>query len=75
MANIASNIAIVYISKGILRMKKLRVFKCKCGQRIERLVKDNVRVVTCDCGKDASRTLSAPRCFGNTTGSSPSVRY
>ena len=56
-------------------MKKLRVFKCPCGQRIERLVKDDVRVVKCECGKDANRTLSAPRCFGNTTGSSPSVRY
>ena len=56
-------------------MKKLRVFKCACGQRIERLVKDDVRVVKCECGKDAERTLSAPRCFGNTTGSSPSVRY
>ena len=57
-------------------MKKLRVFKCPCGQRIERLVKDDVRVVKCDCGKDAERTLSAPRCFGNTTGSSPSLfRY
>ena len=56
-------------------MKKLRVFKCPCGQRIERLVKDDVRVVKCECGKDAERTLSAPRCFGNTTGSSPSARY
>ena len=56
-------------------MKKLRAFKCPCGQRIERLVEDDVRVIKCKCGKDANRTLSAPRCFGNTTGGSPSSRY
>ena len=75
MVNVTNNIAIIYISKGVLRMKKLRVFKCPCGQRIERLVKDDVRVIKCKCGKDANRTLSAPRCFGNTTGGSPSSRY
>lgn len=57
-------------------MKKLRNFKCgTCQREYEKLVKDDVTSVECECGSKASRTISAPRCFGNTTGKSPSSRY
>lgn len=54
-------------------MKKLRRFKCgSCQREYEKLVKDEVDVVDCECGDKAVKQLSAPRCFGNTTGKSPS---
>jgi hypothetical protein len=54
-------------------MKKLRIFKCStCKKEDERLVDDGATMVECECGKQATRTISAPRCFGNTTGKSPS---
>ena len=54
-------------------MKKYRNFKCaECKDIIERLVNDEVLVVNCTCKGLASRQLSAPRCFQNTTGRSPS---
>jgi hypothetical protein len=54
-------------------MRKIRQFKCaSCEQEQERLVKDGVTMVDCECGKQAVRMISAPRCFGNTTGKSPS---
>ena len=59
-------------------MKKLRNFKCNlCHVVSERLVNDSTKTVTCNCSKDscATRCLSAPRSFGNTTGKSPSTRY
>ena len=56
-------------------MKKLRNFKCLDGHIFEKLVTDNVTQLTCDCGKESKRMISAPRCFGNTTGKSPSTRY
>ena len=58
-------------------MKKLRNFKCDtCLEVFERMVFDEVKVVTCSCsGKaKANRCLSSPRCFSNTTGRSPSAR-
>ena len=57
-------------------MKKLRYFKCsESSELIERLVEDDMRVIECECGGLASRQLSAPRSFGNTTGKSPSSGY
>jgi hypothetical protein len=57
-------------------MKKLRYFKCgKCNISIESLVKDSELTVKCECNGEAKRMLSAPRCFGNTTGGSPSTNY
>ena len=57
-------------------MKKLRYFKCaESGESIERLAKDDMKTVECECGGLASRQLSAPRSFGNTTGKSPSSSY
>lgn len=53
-------------------MKKYRNFNCpKCGV-FERLVNDEVKELNCKCGELSSRTLSAPRVVGNTTGRSPS---
>lgn len=57
-------------------MRKMRDFKCgSCGKSYRKLVDDDVMAVECECGKKAARTLSAPRCFGNTTGKSPSSKY
>ena len=57
-------------------MKKLRHFKCsETSEIIERLIEDETRIVECECGGIASRQLSAPRSFGNTTGKSPSSSY
>jgi len=54
-------------------MKKIRNFECStCGKQQEKLVEDGVSMVDCECGKQAVRTISAPRVLGNTTGSSPS---
>lgn len=54
-------------------MKKLRHFKCENEHVTERFVKDETRTIYCEeCGKDAKRMLSAPRCFTNTVGASPS---
>lgn len=56
-----------------MMMKKLRDFKCAdCFRVFEALVEDNTYLAPCDCGKQASRMLSAPRYLGNTTGKSPS---
>ncbi len=56
-------------------MKKIRYFKCVCSKEIEKLVEDDVKVIECECGEFAMRMLSAPRCFGNTTGRSPAANY
>jgi len=56
-------------------MKKIRNFKCgSCQAHYERLEDDEVRVIDCKCGAKATRLLSAPKCFQNTTGKSPSAR-
>ena len=57
-------------------MRKLRNFKCSnTGEMFERIVTDDIKSVTCNCEGVAARTLSAPRCFGNTTGGSPGSIY
>ena len=54
-------------------MKKFRDFKCDtCQATQEHFVEDGVTMRECECGKQATRMISAPRCFGNTTGKSPS---
>ena len=56
-------------------MKKLRRFLCMSSQQtIERIVRDDQLNAKCDCGSMALKQLSAPRCFSNTVGKSPSVR-
>ena len=57
-------------------MKKMRNFKCsETGEVFERFVDDEQLIVECKCKGLANRSLSAPRCFGNTTGRSPSTSY
>lgn len=54
-------------------MKKLRIFQCSdCLSKSERLVKDDVTILCCDCGGLFKRIMSSPRVLGNTTGKSPS---
>ena len=56
-------------------MKKFRNFKCaETGEVFERYVKDYQLVVECKCSGLAERITSAPKCFQNTTGKSPSAR-
>ncbi len=55
-------------------MKKIRNFKCsECKKAFESMVKDEVLITYCDCGGLANRKLSAPKCFSNTVGKSPST--
>jgi len=56
-------------------MRKLNDFKCKTtGQTFERFVNDNTNSLKCLCGADAIKQVSAPKCFSNTVGRSPSSR-
>lgn len=56
-------------------MKKIRHFLCGfCARRYEKLVEDGVNEVDCECGAKAAKQLSAPKCFQNTVGKSPSVK-
>jgi len=55
-------------------MKKLRQFKCMLSQEtIERFARDDQLNAKCNCGSMALKKLSAPKCFSNTVGKSPSV--
>lgn len=37
------------------------LFRCECGETVERIVSSEVREVTCEkCGQPAQRQLSAP---------------
>lgn len=55
-------------------MKKLRNFKCSDCERIEeKFAEDDVLVSECICGGSATRTISAPGYFGNSTGRSPAA--
>ena len=54
-------------------MKKLRIFLCVSGVKIERLVEDDVTKIKCKCKSEAVRVVSAAKYFSNTTGKSPSV--
>ena len=56
-------------------MKKLRYFLCSNGHYTEQLVEDDIKSIKCECDEESKRQLSAPRCFGNTTGKSPSSSY
>jgi len=57
-------------------MRKLRDFRCdECKQYFEVFIGDEVRMMDCNdatCNGIAYRMLSAPKCFQNTTGKSPS---
>ena len=55
-------------------MKKIRTFRCEAGHKFDRMVKDSVREVKCECRAVAVRVLSAARYFSNTVGKSPSAR-
>ena len=55
-------------------MKKLRQFMCYSSNKIiERLVRDDQLNTKCKCGSMAIKQLSAPKCFSNTVGKSPSL--
>lgn len=41
-------------------MKKMYEFVCESGQRIERFTSYEDKTVSCNCGKLASRVISAP---------------
>ncbi len=56
-----------------LILKKLRKFKCKTGEVIERFAHDDQNEVKCKCGEVAAKTISAARYFSNTVGKSPSA--
>ena len=55
-------------------MKKIRTFQCANGYKFDRMVKDDIKEVKCECGEKAARIISAARYFGNTTGKSPSAQ-
>lgn len=53
--------------------KKLRRFRCgSCHREYERIIKDSVKVVECDCGKGATRMLAAPKFNGSSCGKNAS---
>lgn len=55
-------------------MKKYRNFQCsQCNKVENKRVEDEVLTTICECGGDTKRLLSAPRCFQNTVGKSPSA--
>jgi len=57
-------------------MKILLNFKCaSCQRRYQPLVERDTKEIDCECGSKATKQLSAPRSFGNTTGKSPSSKY
>ncbi len=57
-------------------MKVLRNFKCRdCNTIFEKRIDSDAKVAVCECSGVGDKQLSAPRCFGNTTGKSPSTRY
>ncbi len=57
-------------------MKVLLNFKCKCGlEHRDKWLESNTKEIDCECGSKATKQLSAPRSFGNTTGKSPSSNY
>jgi hypothetical protein len=55
-------------------MKKLYDFKClDCLKKFEAFVENNQGFTICKCGSAAPRLVSAPKCFQNTVGRSPSA--
>ena len=55
-------------------MKKIRSFKCEDGHKFDRMVKDSVREVKCECRLVAKRILSAPKFMNNSCGNNASWR-
>ena len=57
-------------------MQKLRDFKCDtCNHVFELFAHDSELLKAClKCNGESYRQLSAPKCFQNTTGRSPSAR-
>ena len=56
-------------------MRILKDFKCqKYGDVFERLVTNDVRLVECNCGADATRIITAPKFLGNSTGGNASFK-
>ena len=57
-------------------MKMLRNFKCSNNHITEKFAEQDELIAICEeCNEVATKMLSAPRCFGNTTGGSPSSNY
>ena len=46
-------------------------FKCESGEIIERYTDRDKKLVDCDCGKQATKTISTPRYMSNSIGKSP----
>ena len=56
-------------------MKIMARFKCDdCGIIRERRIEHDIKEIECECGCVMNKMLSAPRCFQNTTGRSPSAK-
>ena len=56
-------------------MKMLRNFKCLNNHITEKFTEQDELIVICEeCKEVATKILSAPKCFQNTTGKSPSAR-
>jgi len=57
-------------------MKIIAKFKClKCDRVVERRIDNDIKEIECECEEVMVKMLSAPRCFNNTVGGSPSARY
>jgi putative FmdB family regulatory protein len=54
-------------------MLKFYDFRCSSCGVFEKMVKTETKELECKCGNVATRMLSAPKCFQNTTGKSPSA--
>ncbi len=56
-------------------MKQVNYFKCSsCNKVTDELIESSVKSIPCKCGGDMIKQLSAPKCFSNTTGKSPSCK-
>mgnify|MGYP003671176854 CR=1 FL=1 len=56
-------------------MIRIQIFKCqKTNEVFDKLMRSDDKTILCNCGAQASRLLSAPKYFGNTTGKSPATR-
>ena len=53
-------------------MKKIRTFRCTDGHKFDRMVKDSVIEVKCECRAVAVRVLSANKFIGNSCGKNAS---
>ena len=57
-------------------MKMLRSFKCSNNHITEKFAEQDDLIAICEeCNEVATKMISAPRSFGNTTGKSPSSNY